>query len=645
MHLPYLRSRKQKTEKQIVAFRGVNYGESVRDGDLSESQNLTAERFPCMSPRAGRSTEGEYENATAVYFKGKRFVVDGTKLLYDGEEIATVSEGKKQFASVNSKVVIFPDKIMFDMEAGEVHSLGAEYTSEAGMLEFINGKEIAVHLGKYNATVVSSGNIGGTSPSSYSGIEETKRPFKKKLSSVSVNKETGAITFGSTSDCPYAENVSSGMLFVDASLGADGVKTWGRVTRVYGETRIPVGPGGTSTKVYHYGFDYDICGVQGADFEAFSGFEALGFRKGDAVEIEGLKTYEQYNGSYIIRDFGTHTTDGVELPTLIFDPDLFADTGVDAGAVTIRRKVPNLTVMCESNNRLWGAEGSTIFASALGDPTNFYTRDSLDTDSYAVPVASEGAFTGCCGFGNSVLFWKEDKLHKILGAYPSQYTMYEYNVPGVKLGSEQSLCNINEVVYYHGREGMYRYNGGSPELISENFGLRRYEEAAAGAIEGRYYLSMKDRQKGEWGLWVYDTLKNIWLREDDTHAMCFAANEGKLYCIGGSKLMCLNPDDSGEVFEWSATTARMDEMFHNRKCYSKLLLRGELLEDSAWLQVEISCDGEPFKRVYTSRDKSAKTLAIPIMPKRCDSFRVRLSGEGKFIIRSLVREFGIGSEY
>jgi hypothetical protein len=146
-------------------------------------------------------------------------------------------------------------------------------------------------------------------------------------------------------------------------------------------------------------------------------------------------------------------------------------------------------------------------------------------------------------------------------------------------------------------------------------------------------------------MWVYDTLKGLWVQEDDPQAMNFAADEGKLYCIGNGKLMHLNPDDGEEVIAWSATTTRMDEVFHNRKCYSKLLLRGELLEDTAWLQVDVSCDGEPFKRVYTSRDKGAKTLVIPIMPKRCDSFRIRLSGEGKFIIRSLVREFGIGSEY
>ena len=638
MHLPYLRSRKQKTEKQIISFRGINYGEGVQDGQLEDSRNVTSERFPCLSPRDGRSTEGGYENVTAVYYKNGQFVVNGTDLLRDGVKIGTVTEGKKQFASVNTKVIIFPDKVMYDLETGKLQSLAASYTTQANMLEVVSDKELAIHLGNYSAVVKSSGTRVS---SDKRGFYPTFKAFDKRVLSVEVNPDTGEITWGEERTA-YAQDLKVGHLVIDAEIGADGVNTWAQITKINKNTVETAESG----KVTYRTFDYDLYGVEGTDFSDFQGLEALGFKVGDTVELSGFTTFPDYNKAYNIRGFGEYTTaDENVLPTIIFDRDLFPEVGAEAGAVTISRKVPSLQVVCESNNRLWGAEDNTIYASALGDPTNIFTYDGLDTGSYAVPVASEGAFTGCCGFGNSVLFWKEDKLHKILGAYPSQYTMYEYNVPGVKLGSEQSLVNINEVLYYHGRDGVYRYSGGAPDLASDVFGMRRFEEASAGTAEGRYYISMKDRKSGAWGMWVYDTLKGLWVQEDDTQAMNFAADEGKLYCIGGSKLMCLNPDDSGEVFEWSATTTRMDEVFHNRKCYSKLLLRAELLEDSAWLQVDISCDGEPFKRVYTSRDKAAKTLAIPIMPKRCDSFRIRLSGEGKFIIRSLVREFGIGSEY
>lgn len=637
MHLPYLRSRKQKTEKQIISFRGINYGEGGQDGQLEGSRNITAERFPCLSPRKGRTAEDGYDNVTAAYYKNGWFLVNDTDLLRDGVKIGTVTAGEKQFASINTKVIIFPDKIMYDLETGELKSLAVSYTTQANMLEVVSDKELAIHLGNYSAVVKSSGT---KLSSDKRGFYPTIKAFDDRVSSVDVNPDTGEITWG-TMLTAYAQDLKVGHLVIDPDIGADGVNTWAKITKVNKNTEET-----ESGKVTYRTFDYDLYGVEGTDFSDFQGLEALGFKVGDTVELSGFTTFPDYNKSYNIRDFGEYTTaDENVLPTVIFDRDLFPEVGTEEGAVTISRKIPSLQVVCESNNRLWGAEGNTIFASALGDPTNFYTYDGLDTDSYAVAVASEGEFTGCCGFGNSVLFWKEDKLHKILGAYPSQYTMYEYNVHGVKKGSEGSLVNINEVLHYHGRDGVYRYSGGAPDLASEVFGLRRFEEANAGSIEGRYYISMKDRQSGEWGLWVYDTLRGLWVQEDETHAQGFDANEGKLYMIADGNLVCVNPEESDETVAWCATTTRMDEVFHNRKCYSKLLLRAELLEDSAWLQVDISCDGEPFKRVYTSRDKRSKTLVIPIMPKRCDSFRIRLSGEGKFILRSLVREFGIGSEY
>ena len=644
MNLPFLKVPGNRREQYTVAFRGVRYGEGSRDGELEDSRNLTSERFPCLSPRGGRSTEGSYGDATAVYyFRGMRFVVDGNKLTADGVEIVTVSPGKKQFAAVNSKLVVFPDKIVYDTEAGEVRSLEASFQSDNGAVEFLEGKTVAVHMGSYTSAVLRSGNKGGAS-SSAASINETLYPFAQKLSSVSVNSETGEITFGSTVNCPRAESVPRGMLFVDASLGADGVSTWGVVTARYRSPITPVGPGGTaSDEPDYYGFDYDICGVRGTSYSGFSGFEALGFRVGDTVEISGCTMYPEHNKSCTIRGFGTYTTsDGTELPTLVFDPETFSGTGVEAGAVTIRRKVPNLSVICESSNRLWGAEGNTIYASALGDPTNFFTYDGLDTDSYAVAVASEGAFTGCIGYGSAVLFFKEDRLYKILGSYPSQYTMYDYTVPGVRNGSEKSLRNLNEVLYYHGREGVYRYSGGAPELISENFGLRRFQNASAGADGVRYYLSMQDSSSLEWGLWVYAIQRGLWLQEDGSRCLDFACDGGKLYFVTGTELVCVNPDESTEDFEWSATLCKVDETYHNRKSYSKLLLRMDIAAGS-WIQLEVSVDDKPFELVYTDHDSVERMREIPILPKRCDNFRVRLKGGGPVIIRSMVREYRLSN--
>ena len=647
MRLPILNGGNAKTRQQVITFGGVHYGEGGQDGQLEESRNLSSGKFPTMSARGGRRKAAEYANATAIHVKGGMLVVSGTDLLYDGVKVGTVSPGKKQMVTVNNKVVIMPDKVIFDTEMGAVRSMEAEYTAESGMLEFADSKTLWVHLGAFKATILSSGNKGGTKENGNSGltIHEDTRPFDGKISSVSVNSETGVITFGDNQTCPRASEIREGMLFYDRSLGIDGVTTWGVVTKVY-ETFYVVIPGsGSTVQKDKYGFDYDVYGVRGTSYGEFSGFEGMNFREGDTVEIEGCTSFPQNNKVATIRGFYEAEVSGEKVYGLVFGDNTFPQTGTEQGKVSIRRKIPSLSVICESNNRLWGAEGNTIYASALGDPTNIYTYDALSTDSYAVGVATEGIFTACCGYGNAVLFFKEDTLHKILGAYPAQYEMHDYTIPGVEAGSEGSLVNINEVLYYKGREGVFRYAGGSPELISDNFGRRRFGKAAAGGVDGRYYISMQDDETQAWGLWCYDIRNGIWLQEDETQAVDFASTKGELYFVAADGIvMQVNPKESEERVKWSATTCRIDETVMNRKAYSRIMLRAEL-EEGSWIEAEISCDGEPFRKVYTSRNKRAKTMLIPILPKRCDSFRIRLSGEGGFIIRSMVREFALGSEY
>ena len=290
--------------------------------------------------------------------------------------------------------------------------------------------------------------------------------------------------------------------------------------------------------------------------------------------------------------------------------------------------------------------GGNHHLRALGDPKNFYVYDGLATDSYAVAVGTEGDFTACCAYSSTVLFWKENCLHKILGSYPAQYELYTYHVPGVQEGSEKSLCLINETIFYKGRDGIYAYSGGIPDNIGECFGPRRFSRAVGGSDGRRYYLSMLTGN-GAWELYVFDTAKGIWLREDETHATDFAYLDGTLYYLDGrnGKVIRTGQDreEEGRI-EWALTFCRFNETTLGRKGYSRLYLRVEL-EAGAWLKAEVSPDGAPFRQVYLTHNEHARTMQIPILPTRCDSFLVRLSGKGECKIKSMVREFAVGSEY
>ena len=136
MNLPYMTAATGKNRKQIIAFAGLNYGQGAGDGELAESWGLSSARFPCLSQRDGRKTAGTYTSPTGLYARGKLCVVDGTDFLYDGKVVGHVTAGEKQFATINTKIVIFPDKVYYDTEAEKFGMLAAEYPGFPGDVTF-----------------------------------------------------------------------------------------------------------------------------------------------------------------------------------------------------------------------------------------------------------------------------------------------------------------------------------------------------------------------------------------------------------------------------------------------------------------------------------------------------------------------------
>ena len=133
--LPYLKKETNRTEKYIVQFRGINYDEGYRDGDLAESENLSSEKFPFMTPRRQRTKVAQYTAPSTLHTKEGLLVIDGTQVIYNGSVVGTVTEGKKQTATIGNYIVIFPDKKYYDTAKGtfqdmeiSVILIGAKFT-------------------------------------------------------------------------------------------------------------------------------------------------------------------------------------------------------------------------------------------------------------------------------------------------------------------------------------------------------------------------------------------------------------------------------------------------------------------------------------------------------------------------------------
>ena len=674
--LPYLQEVQNASKKYSVAFRGLNYGEGAQDGEFAETLNLSTDQFPCITQSAARIEAGKYQNPTALHAKGNLLVIDGTDVYYGDNKVGEVTKGKKQTATIGNYIVIFPDKKYYKvptedengvMQDGEFGSMEETYVGSAlsfttstiektkfpfkegdsvnisGCANVENNKEGLVIKGvaddeltfEDNSFIETTedGEVTITNPGFTFEISQNIYIYGTKIERYKANFpfEAGDVVKVSfeTSKSQYnRDNVVVSYCTADEIVFT---------SNVFGASESSTGVVAQASTVIITSHDisYKYSGLSFKPSTITKDSRAFSFKEGDAVTITGCsENGNNKTAEIIIRE---KTED-----KLTFDDNAFA-VATETGKVTISRTVPDLDFICESNYRLWGTHGNTIYSSKFSDPFNFQVFDNLVSDSYAIEVGSEGEFTGCIPYSSHICFFKENTLHKLYGTKPSNFQITTANIYGVQSGSEKSMQIVNEQLLYKGVGGVYSYTGGVPELISEKFGTKRYSEAVACCDGEKYHISMK--QGDTWNMFTYDVLKNIWLREDDTHAVDMTFYDGKVYYLdakGGLYYIDKTADRSD--IEWGATFCTMHETMNERKGYSKFHLRMDMAA-GAWLAVDIKTDNDlQWRQVYTTHNEKAKTVSIPIIPTRCDSIDIRLRGKGKCTIKAFIREFTVGSD-
>lgn len=514
--LPKIQYTMQKSRKEIVAMRGINYSDQIQDGDMADSLGISALRYPYITTRKVRPKLAEYENISAMTAWDKLVAVRGTDLLYDGAVVGSVTEGEKQFAVVNTKLVIWPDRVYLDLNTHSVKALGAEIIGEGAV---------------FTATTMT----------------------------------------------------------VSWQSGGEAV---------------------------------DLTTI---------------FKVGDSITIAGCTAQPENNKNIVIK--------GLTATEITVGANTFTEATEDIGTtIKLTRSVPDMDFICESQNRLWGcsSEAQMLYASSLGDPTNFNVFDGLSTDSYALAVGSEGNFTGCCKLSSNVLFWKETKLHKMIGSYPAEYSLYTYDIEGLRAGCHKSVQVINEVLFYMGLHGIYAYSGGTPTLISTNFGNRDFSDAVAGNDGDSYYLAVKDGSEKH--LFVYETRAGIWVHDDTTYCTDFARIGRDLFMLtdGGDIFLTVGAIDDANI-SWLAQFTPFYVTIQGRKTHSKMILRLELPKGS-YATVSVRFDAGPWKEASKIVGKSNDAIPVRISLDRCDKFEIKLSGKGPCTILSMMWEFSVGSE-
>ena len=589
MRLPIVKSN-NKYRRKMVLFGGINRTQSFTDGELYDCDGISHSSFPSLTQAFGSTVDFKCNAPSAAAFYDKKCIAAEDALYVDGKRVGELSPGKKSIAYVGYSVVVFPDKVYYNTVTQKFASLENECILDEMETTF-TASTISVPKGTYKKVSI---------------FEETRhRSDEKVFKYASAEVIEGKITFSGIS-LVKASELKDGDVFSESSaesfyrtvnkseLGEDG-----KITILSEKTTVE----NLSDKLFE------------------------NFREGDVVQIEGSKVSSN-NKSLKIKSVSGNT--------LTFDDGVFSSYA-ETSPIIIKRKIPDLTCICEYENRLWGCEGNTIYASALGDPLNFFKYDNLSTDSYAVQSNTMGDFTAIADYSGYCLVFKEDKCYKLFGNKPSNFKLTECVIPGILKGEKDSVVNLNGILFYKGNGGIFAFGGGVAQKISDRLGNTELKNCSAGGEGTLYYISGEGSRGRE--EFVYDTERNLWSKSGEKDVAGYFSRGEELYRLKSYGVEKLTKEVSSDK-EWYAEFCPFDENYHKTKNYSKLYVAVTLFDNSC-IKAEMKADNNEWKTIFIRYGTDKEHFTVPCVLKGCNEARLRLSGKGKCIVQSIVREFSV----
>ena len=303
------------------------------------------------------------------------------------------------------------------------------------------------------------------------------------------------------------------------------------------------------------------------------------------------------------------------------------------------RPLPEMDFVVEAGNRLWGCrcsgELNELYGSKLGDFRNWNVFQGLSTDSYRVSRGHSGPYTGAAVLGGCPLFFRADCLEKIYPSAAGDHGVVTVSLEGIEAGSAAGAVVIRDRLYYKAASGVCCYNGTLPVPISRALGDGVWHNAAAGALQDRYYISMRG-EDGSASLFVCNTETGTWYREDE-FSFCAAYTLGDRLCLlpePGAALVCVGEAADAQGVDWWAESGELLPRMGVRRRVTRLQLSARL-DPGAELRAYLSYDGGPWLRCGGLGGGPLRTVSFPLAPRRCARLRLRLEGCGGMELHSL----------
>jgi len=582
--LPFMRSRNSKKKYNITAFGGVNTSYSRAINELSEGLNMTSELYPALSSAKTHETELTTTNTItgAGFFNSLYTIEEDTSNVYvknlnTQTKIGTVTETAQDrtLAFMRDEMLIIPDNIIYNTSTASVQK---GCVSETTTMESCEEKFSRESL------------TDDSMPMPYNTW------YSAYLTSNSV------MSMQKT----YKTNSSTTYNFYHFSLSTDFSE--GDVVTL----KMAVKPI-DATQDSHY----------------FAYLEKM--QNGITLKIKSLTTTKHYTPSGNI----------TEITAITFD-----DNAIDMGGyssvyvyeITVERYMPDLVDICSFENRMWGVTRNELCASKLGDCSewNDFSVDdygTLPSSCFKTEVETDGDFIAITHYNGYILAFKEDCIHKVYGNEPSEYTVTKMNCPGVAKESKDSLVVVGGSLYYKGKNGIYRLNGNTVQLISRNLSIEGFTSYCAGGDERFYYIGLTDGKTSL--IYSYDTIYGIWhISSAPKKLKAFVKTNDSIKLICQNSILNMNSSPSND---WSFSYRFGTKEFASKHICT-IAIRYSMNNDSK-LKITLKNKHKSYPLSIVTGVSKEKMLLVRIPVSCSEDFTLEFIGRGNFTLSSLSIEY------
>ena len=379
-------------------------------------------------------------------------------------------------------------------------------------------------------------------------------------------------------------------------------------------------------------------------------WEALGFGVGDCLRVvnaddatpapEGYYRIQKLHGgtATMVQSFpSTYTSDARFL-----------------------RVMPDLTACCVCGDRVYGIAGRRIHVSAAGSATDFYSRSTGDgTHAVTLQSDTEGDFTALSSWQGYVVFFKPDRICKLLGNRADSFTLQDRQAVGLSSALAATLCEVGDGLYYASEGGVWRYRGQEPEWVCTLGGITA--EGGCGGTDGRaYYLAVSAGGRSLLSLYLPE--ERAWYPEDGLAAGAMLCREGRVWM----------QDETGSIRFSSSDGRPAEGSFSEESAYGQarasLTLPADRTDEPSRLRpmalwIRATGRGMGTLRVYASFADGASSidatreaevllgefsapmtdrlLTVPVWAEACDAVTLRLEMTGDWVIHDVIRRYEV----